>query len=60
MELDLTLAARRAVVASLSEEWLTLKAAISTTTLLIMCACPLELTLELTDCCVHVLVIFAF
>ena len=40
-ELDLALAARRAV-ASLSTEWLTLKAAISTTTLLILCACILN------------------
>ena len=51
MELDLALAARRAV-ASMSDitEWLTLKIAISMTTPRYMCACPLELALELTDC----------
>ena len=45
METDLALAAGRAV-ASVSDpsEWLTLKAAISMTTQLIMCACPLEMT----------------
>ena len=45
VELDLALAARRAV-ASLSiptVEWQTLKAAISTTTPLLMCACPDEM-----------------
>jgi len=39
MELDLALAARRAVASmSIPTEWQTLKAAISTTTLLILCA----------------------
>jgi hypothetical protein len=42
MELDLALAARRAV-ACMSLEWLTLKAAISMTTPLIGCACILNL-----------------
>jgi len=41
MELDLALAARRAV-ALMSEEWLTSKAAISMTTLLVGCACILN------------------
>ena len=40
LETDLALAARRAV-ASMSTEWLTLKAAISMTTPLIECACIL-------------------
>ena len=39
MDFDLALAARRAV-ASMSMAWLTLKAAISMTTLLVGCACP--------------------
>ena len=42
MELDLALAARRAV-ASMSKEWLTLKIAISTTTMREMCARRLPL-----------------
>ena len=41
MDFDLALATRRAV-ASMSKAWLTLKAAISMTTLLIMCACILN------------------
>jgi hypothetical protein len=44
MELDLALAARRAV-ASVSAEWLTLKAAISMTTLLLI-RCIFELSLN--------------
>ena len=41
MELDLALAARRAVASmSIPTEWLTLKAAISMTTLLVGCAHP--------------------
>ena len=49
MELDLVLAARRAV-ASMSAEWLTLKAATSMTTQLVyMCACIFELSLELSS-----------
>ena len=61
IELDFAFAARRAV-ASVSMEWLTLKAAISMTTPLGMCARllplprhflhrPAELPLELTVCC---------
>ena len=62
MELDLALAARRAVVSlSLPMEWDTLKPAIFMTTKRDMCARrlplprhflhrPIELTLELTDC----------
>ena len=43
MELDLALAARRAVASeSIPAEWLTLKAAISMTTPLVMCACILN------------------
>jgi len=41
MDCDLTLAARRAA-ASMSKEWLTLKAATSMTTPLLMCACILN------------------
>ena len=42
MELDLAALAARRAVASLSTEWLTLKAATSMTTPLLMCACILN------------------
>ena len=49
MELELALAARRAVASmSIGMEWLTLKAAISMTTLLVGCAYPSDPLLELT------------
>ena len=63
MELDLAALAARRAVASLSTEWLTLKAATSMTTTRDGCLSilnwPLELALELTVCCVRVTMICA-